>query len=352
MNISFDLLSGTDTVKRGVSPIGMSASMSNVKLKESESNYSVRNSNLSEHNSSTLDRTKTSNGTRSVLFAADLKSSSRSPSSQSIVDQLKSSQSNHYTNTSMSNSTSTSQLIKQTLSPLSQYRNTSQHSSSDSNDANGKQNNGRTSYQFQLSGGTNRSKIRANHNDEITTVRSDKLSSPSRSKLSDSLTSTLASSVARNLSYQPESNYSMKSQSNSVTSSSSVGTAYTKNNSIYATLPKTMPNSFAGIDGIDGILNSIAYAANPENGGALNHHTNGTVFGSVSAVKNEFEQIIARNANNQSNFNHATSSVTAHNSIGAGNYNTIGSYRVQYASTNPFLQSFEPHSNDTNNDDK
>lgn len=63
-----------------------------------------------------------------------------------------------------------------------------------------------------------------------------------------------------------------------------------------------------------------------------------SVYGNVSAVANEFEQLIARNA--------AAASTNASNANPAApNYNTLGSYRVQYSSTNPFLPTFNPQQN-------
>lgn len=137
--------------------------------------------------------------------------------------------------------------------------------------------------------------------------------------------------------YQSESSYSLKNQQqhNFTSPGNGIGAGagnVSHTNNIYGTLPKTS-SPFSG------------------NGGANHGSGNATgtaaIYGNVSAVANEFEQIIARNASNPI--------ATHSNSIGGGNYNTLGSYRVQYSSTNPFLPSFNPQSTDmntNNHDDK
>lgn len=226
---------------------------------------------------------------------------------------------------------STSQLIKQTLSPLAQHRslqssshstlaetNTVTTSPSMKNFSGNNNHSSVSAYQFSSSshtaGTTNSAAIgKTNQSSSIDSNSSAHKSSPSRSISNHS--STLPSSIARNVLYQSESSYSVKNQqinytspgTTSVTSTSSVSQA----NNIYGTLPKS----------------SSPFASNVTG-----------VYGNVSAVANEFEQIIARNA----------ASAGASNSAGAGNYNTLGSYRVQYSSTNPFLPSFNPHSIESN----
>lgn len=308
--------------------------MSSNRLKESESNYSIKRAG-----ESTLERNKTTNGAKSVLFATENNTfSSPSSSSYSISEQLKVSR-NHLNN-STGSTTSTSQLIKQTLSPLSLHRNIQQSTVTGTNVTNSTIDmklNHRTNYQFPLSSssqlnssGKISTNSKSNHTDDI------KLSSPSKSSLGNNYTNTLPSNLARNMLYQSESNYSNKNQLASITSSgnsiSNTSSTMITNNTIYGTLPKSLNTHGTG------------NSTNGETG-------TGTAFGSVSAVANEFEQIIARNATNQSySFNtHAT-----HNSIGTGNYNTLGSYRVQYSATNPFLQHLEPQTSEsgTSNGDK
>lgn len=139
--------------------------------------------------------------------------------------------------------------------------------------------------------------------------------------------------------YQSESSYSHKNQpqNNFTSPGNGIGAGagnVSQTNNIYGTLPKSSSPFSSGNGG-----------NNTTNSGSVTGTT--AIYGNVSAVANEFEQIIARNASNTS---------AAHsNSIGAGNYNTLGSYRVQYSSTNPFLPSFNPQStemNATNYDDK
>lgn len=105
----------------------------------------------------------------------------------------------------------------------------------------------------------------------------------------------------------------------------SIGT-YAASNGIYGTLPKA--------------TNSL--------GERTMSAMSSSVYGNVSAVASEFEQLIARNAAA------AVSGASAAGGGGGGgaaasvgpNYNTLGSYRVQYSSTNPFLPSFNPQQSD------
>lgn len=335
-------------MKRGVSPAAsLSTSLSNTKLKESESNYSIKNSNYAppnENHKSTFSyerANKTSNGPKSVIFAPDV---GHAPlSSSSSYQQLKINPPaglNPLT-------TSTSQLIKQTLSPLTQHRNMQQKQSSPNTSSADLTNSplkiqtnhtpALNSYQFSSSSSSKPPPHHHHHHqtsslsDNNTTTSSIHKSSPSRT-LGTNHTSTLPSSIARNMLYQSESSYSLKNQpQNNFTSPGNGigGGNVPQTNNIYGTLPKT---------------------SSPFSGNGVGTSASGTaaIYGNVSAVASEFEQIIARNASN--------SSAAAHsNPIGAGNYNTLGSYRVQYSSTNPFLPSFNPQStemNATKHDDK
>lgn len=251
-------------------------------------------------------------GSRSVLFAPDVSNSS---SSYSISEQLKVNQ-NHIGNPS---ATPTSQLIKQTLSPLTHHRNI--QSACNPLDTNGltslknQTNNGSTlgTYQFPSSSLTlNSSKT---NQSTLVNENSSSIHKSSPSRTLSNHTNTLPSSIARNMLYQSESSYSLKNQPNSFASpgnSITSASVVPQTNNIYGTLPKTS-SPFSG--------NSTA-----------------NVYGNVSAVANEFEQLIARNATGTGQLN----------TTGAGNYNTLGSYRVQYSSTNPFLPSFNPHSAESN----
>lgn len=324
----------------------------------------------------TLDRGKASNGisAKNVVFAPAVE---RSISSYLLNDALST---NVTHKNSMTPSSSTSQLIKQTLSPLVHYRPTQQQQSTTNalSDAKGapsphkmKPNSVSSSLgNYQLTstntftmtnntgnGGSKPSNFSLsssidNHTSNVT-PNSQRTSSPSRSLSSHTNTNTLPSHVGRsnNNQYQFESNYSLKNKPKTFTSpgnstffnalssissspssnassvtmanqtstgaiiSSSSATANISNSSnIYGTLPKSVANSF----------------------GASND--TGRIYGNVSAVASEFEQLIARNANSGNNGIGGMASGTSSNSH--GNYNTLGSYRVQYSSTNPFLNHF------------
>lgn len=339
---------GTDTVKRGISSAGLNStsSLSNGKIKESISNYSIKQEHSAKEGRDwyTLDRNRSGNtitSARSVLFASDATSSL---SSYSLSDKAKS--------PSLSHSPSTSQLIKQTLSPLAQHRNISQsnlNSSSlslSSSSAIGaaaaaastkNQTNSFASYQFPSSNlnlKNHSSTLKENHSP--LPIR--KTSSPSRSL---SNTSTLPSSVARNILYQSDSNYSVKNQQATTNFTSSgnngmgisggngigaVGNTIVSSpsplNNIYGTLPKNLTTAYiSGAISGNGIATSSLYG--------------NTTTSAVTSGGNEFDKLIAR-----------YSGTGGTNNIGAGNYNTIGSYKVQYSSTNPFLPSFNPNSNE------
>lgn len=342
----------------------------------------------------TLDRCKTSNGIgpRSVIFAPDVE---KSPSSYSISEQLR--LNSNYSNaiTSSSVAASTSQLIKQTLSPLTQHRTIQSTTTANSIDSNStvsplkmKPSNHSSpvsnyqiksnSYLMSNNGGGNgaSSNINTNNNHNsngngsktnISSLTNDtnasiyKSSSPSRS-LSNH-TNTLPSSIVRsnNILYQSESGYSLKTQpktnfaspgnngfSNAFNSLTSANSALLSSSSSTALAAATQTQSGTASTTSVSITNSsfpsnsiygtLPKTSSPFNGPSV---TSG-IYGNVSAVANEFEQLIARNANNSSNSNSSNGAVSS--SIGAGNYNTLGSYRVQYSSTNPFLPSFNPQS--------
>lgn len=299
---------GTDTVKRGVSP-GPSLSnnsLQNGKITESISTYSFKQDNLNKGNRdcNTIERSKFGNAltARNVLFASDVGSSS----SYSLSDQLKSPNPSN-------NAASTSQLIKQALSPLAQHRNISQ-SNLDSivTTKNQTNNSSLGSYQFPSSNNIHLKNLSTNLNENQSSLRL--ASSPSRSI---SNTNTLPSSVARNMLYQSDSNYSLKNQQINFTSPSNGGLHSHTNTNIYGTLPKSTSPFTGG-----------------NNASALYGNTTSSIGG------NEFDKLIAKYQNMSSGSNNVSNS----NSTG-GNYNTLGSYRVQYSSTNPFLPSFNPDSN-------
>lgn len=204
------------------------------------------------------------------------------------------------------------------------------------------------------------------HNSARSSSSSSSLSS-SPPKILDMQTNTLPSSKGRsnNILYQTESNYSLKTKQKPFTTSPANNSPFNSFNSISATsatnslsttnqiltngggsgtnsylignknalnLHSKTPNNYDSYDVTSSIIKSTNSNAS---GGGSGNGDGGSIHGNVSAVKNEFEQIIARNAGG---------ATTA--SYGAGNYNTIGSYRVQYSSTNPFLPSFNPLESD------
>ncbi|KAG4067868.1 hypothetical protein HA402_010554 [Bradysia odoriphaga] len=329
--------SGTDTIKRGASPAMSITSTSTARFKESNSSYSIKQQ---EHQykdgkeTSTIERQKSSNSTygpisstilpsRSVLFSTDLVSSS---SAYSIKDQTKPNPPNSTSNMP------TSAAIKQTLSPLTQHRNTSSsgmHATISSAEPNYSLKNQITSspslgtYQFPSSSinlKNNATSSLTEHNTSSLSPSSlRKTSSPSRTLSNNN---TLPSSVVRN--YQSDSSYTLKNHQpqqqqqpmnftspGNNTNSSTLNHYQSNNTNIYGTLPKTQ---FAG--------------------GTNNHHSmhNNSLLG--SATGNEIELI---------NRHSSGSTVTTSN----GGYNTLGSYKVQYSSTNPFLQGFNPQFTDS-----
>lgn len=304
----------------------------------------------------TIERGKSNNNasTKNVLFATGVEKSS---SLYMLNEQLPTTLSNPNPITT----TSTSQLIKQSLSPLV-HRNIQQNTPKSTNDSNVITNQHRTkpnsvsipldNYQFSSNTFiTNSNKSNSSKNNfslstsiDVSNTLIENTSSPSRSL--NNHTNTLPSHVGRS-NYQFESNCLLKNKPKTVTSpgkttffnalnsisssnasatsisqtllgvSSSVSTSPNfsntsfSSNHIYSTLPKT--------------TNSIS-----------NTNTTSNIYGNVSAVANEFEQLIARNATGNNSVNSSISNVSNNH----GNYNTLGSYRVQYSSTNPFLNNF------------
>lgn len=359
---------GADTVKRGASPITLTSSLSSSQLKESNSSFSIKASNnFSEDakESYTLDRVKTNGiGVKNVLFAPGVEKSSSS------------SNLNH--SNSMTPITSTSQLIKQTLSPLVHHRPIQQTTTnvlSDSKSASSplkmKPNSVSMSYgSYQLStssssntfsmgnntgnGSKSNFSLSAQVNDSTSNVSpSQRTSSPSRSLSSHTNTNTLPSHVGRsnNIQYQFESNYSLKNKPknftspgnttffnalSSITSSSSNVTSANQTSTGTNIISSIGNSNISNSSNIYGTLPKSAATSNSFGGSAANN-SSGMSYGSVSAVANEFEQLIARNANSNNSIGGMTSNSSTNSH---GNYNTLGSYRVQYSSTNPFLNHF------------
>lgn len=192
---------------------------------------------------------------------------------------------------------------------------------------------------------------------------SQRTSSPSRSLSSNTNsntnTNTLPSQhVGR---YQFESNYSLKNaKSKNYTSPGNATSFYNALNSISSTassssppssssMAMTMINQTSTTGGVTLLSSSSSSPPLSSSNISNSSHIYGTLpKSSVSAVASEFEQLIARNAssNNHSSaiggggggsIGMSASNIVSNNH---GNYNTLGSYRVQYSSTNPFLNHF------------
>lgn len=315
-------------------------------------------------NTSTLDRTQkiinNSYGpisssilpSRSVLFSSDL---GTSMSSHSIKDQLKSSQQHQTSNLS------TSSAIKQTLSPLSQHRNAaaataaSLHQSSggpsEPNNVLKNQTSSSSSlgtYQFPSSSinlkNASSSLNNENYSSSPSSIR--KSMSPSRSI---SNTNTLPSSVARNMLYQSESSYSLKSSTQNPTAPTnhlhSITTNFTSPGNHLSSTPASASSSshHHNMSSQQQSSSMNLYGTLPKTTAySLQHTTSGSISGGGGSVGggNEFEMMSGGSGRNGS------SAITVSN----GGYNTLGSYRVQYSSTNPFLPSFNPASNGAGSD--
>lgn len=308
-----------------------------------------------------VERCKHSNGisTKTVLFSASV---NKSPSSFILNEQIP-------TNINLSNSitstSSTSQLIKQTLSPLVHHRNIPQNTSNLLNDSKGtvnqfntKQNTVSSSLgNYHFSSNTfitnnNNSNSKTNFSlasVDDTNTSIEKTSSPSR--VLSNHTNTLPSNLGRsnNIQYQFESNYLLKNNTKSVASpgnsiffntltsipSSNVSSSQTSINAA-TTSSNVSNNSFSS---------NNTYSTLPKTTNSLNtSNVTSSIYGNVSAVANEFEQLIARNTCGNNSIN----SISNPSVYNHGSYNTLGSYRVQYSSTNPFLNNFNSNSSDFN----
>lgn len=382
--LNFYLILGTDTVKRGASPAtSITNSMSSVRLKESGSTYSIKQNStmdamltntkdgIMKDNTSTLDRTQkiinNSYGpisssilpSRSVLFSSDL---GTSLSSQSIKDQLKSSHQQQHQTSNLS----TSSAIKQTLSPLSQHRNAaaaaaaSLHQSSggpsEPNNVLKNQTSSSSSlgtYQFPSSSINLKNASSSLNNENYTSSSMSpssirKSMSPSRSI---SNTNTLPSSVARNMLYQSESSYSLKSSTQNPTAPTnhlhSVTTNFTSPGNHLSSTPASASSSshHHNMTSQQQSNSMNLYGTLPKTSAySLQNNTSGPISGGGGSVGggNDFEMMSAGGGSGRN----ASSAITVSN----GGYNTLGSYRVQYSSTNPFLPSFNPASNGAGSD--
>lgn len=349
-------LIGADTVKRGISPITLTSSLSSSKLRDSNSSFSISTSNNLDGVAESYARGKNSNVTSSknVLFATEAE---KSPSSFSSNEQLLA----NFIHLNSMVPTPTSTLIKKTLSPLVHQRNSQQNPSNLSNESTNTENQPKmksstgssTLENYHLSSnsfviGNNNDDSRGNFSISATIGTSNtpikKSLSPSRS-LSNH-TNTLPSQIARsnNIQHQFESNYLIKSKSKN--NASPGNTFFNVLSSISAsnatvTLSNQTSTSMAISASTSAPISNISFSSNniyetlPK---TTNSNSSSTVYGNVSAVANEFEQLIARNACSNNLSNTSTNNHT--------NYHTLGSYRIQYSSTNPFLNNFNSNSSE------
>lgn len=282
-----------------------------------------------------------------------------------MLNEQMSSNFNHHTN-SITPTTSTSQLIKQTLSPLVHHRPIQPTTNSISNSKSGTLSplkmkpNSVSSSSFgsyhQISNavstmcnnGSNGSKNNFSLSASIDSSAShvapgQRTSSPSRSLSSNTNSNTLPSQhVGR---YQFESNYSLKNAKSKNYASPGNATFYNALNSISVSSTSSSPPNATAVTMLNQTSTGVTLSSSPLSNSSSSH-IYGTLPKSsvVSAVASEFEQIIARNASSN---NHSSIGGMASNNH--GNYNTLGSYRVQYSSTNPFLNHF---SETSTSDDK
>lgn len=318
---------GTDTVKRGVSPAASLTSTSTNRFRESGSSYSIKqdhdvNKSLNgDRKNDILKKNSSSYGpsssdllpSRSVLFSSE---ASSIITSNSIKDHYKSSLSNTTNSTGVTASTLNNTNL--TRSPLSQQR--ILQTNTDSSSYNSLRNQTISSstlgsYHFP-SININLNKNASNLDEKLNTTTTTnnttantssmrQVSSPSRTI---SNTSTLPSNLARNMLYQSESSYSIKNQQINFTSPGNMesGSHYSNSNNakinIYGTLPKT----------------------------SSNHQPY-----SSSATSSDSQEL----------FNTLSQSISS--SALGGNSNTLGAYRVQYSSTNPFLPTYNPPPGET-----
>lgn len=333
----------------------------------------------------TLDRVKTNGiGVKNVLFAPGVERSSSSYllNNESLLLSSSSSSNLNHSN-SITPITSTSQLIKQTLSPLVHHRPTQQTTTNALSDSKGASSSHKMksssvsmsfgSYQLSTSsspssntfsmgnstgnGSKNNFPLSATIDNTSIVSPSQRTSSPSRSLSSHTNTNTLPSHVGRsnNIQYHFESNYSHKNKPKNFTSPenttffNALSSITSSSNVTSANQTSTGTNIISSAANSNISISSSIYGTLPKSAAVTNslgasNNSSGVIYGNVSAVANEFEQLIARNANSNNSIGGMVSNSSSNSH---GNYNTLGSYRVQYSSTNPFLNHFgEPSTTD------
>lgn len=376
----------SNTLERGVHKLNMGSSPSSTGIYASASANS--------------DRSIIGAQQRSVLFAADV-----SASTHSIKDALLSKQQHQQSTASPggvgSSSLSTANAIKQTLSPLAQHRQTMllNGAAAESKLASGVSAAAAAAsaslgtYQFPSStlkstAGLNHQNHHENYNNHPNHQQQQqhaspaslrKTMSPSRSIVgtgsgNSSSTNLPTTNVARNMLYQSESSYSLKSGGNGGGNTSSIGSTHTipsthntHNNyslsnhhgatasnhhqhqttaTTASTSSSTSASAYGGLTNGGAMLGSNnpmnIYGTLPKSviGGGGGLSGGAYASGSSMLAGNDFEMMSAAGGLNGGGGGGRTMATTSN-----GGYNTLGSYRVQYSSTNPFLPSFNPTSN-------
>lgn len=183
-------------------------------------------------------------------------------------------------------------------------------------------------------------------------------SSPSPSRLDYSNINTLPSSnVARNMLYQSESSYSIRSNQQTT----NVASSGTSNMNIYGTLPKTSNpsylQSYSNNSQQSSTYQSSSVSPSSSSNYSLTHDTSNlferSTSGSDRSPPNVSSTVVTSGTDRYRD---------TFGSSGNGSSSLNTQYRVQYASTNPFLPTFNPGdsqqmpninltSNDDNEDD-
>lgn len=403
-------LTGTDTVKRGASPAMSVTSSSTIKMRESPNSFSLKQdqNDLTSTKSKENNFEKYKNGNNIISGTKSCGPSSISSETFSSIkniplssDAAQSSPTKTATSLTASPSSQTmskyllrEQLISSITSPptsassppLRDYTTKvlTQHSGGNNNNhTNNSYNNNHdkgignkqsqsslmseptshtvshTSYRSQISSGPSlgtyhfpSTNIKTNI-EEISSLSipssssSYKVSSPSRQ-----LSNIIPTSVARNLLYQSESSYSDKNQQQqnqtnnfaspthiigAMTSASSANSSQGSTTmNIYGTLPKMTASSYMSSSISPGTSAATSGLAQTSSVMDTIQNSSSSGFGSIASTSNNF--------NFYSNDRQQFSSLI--NSNSGSNYHTLGSYRVQYSSTNPFLPTFDPPQGD------
>lgn len=347
-SFSFQSNVGADTVKRGVSPVTLTSSLSNSKLRDSNCSFSKNTSNILDgegRGSYLVERFENINNisTKNVEFVNEPINTMSSYTTNEQRSTILSHQN------SIASNSSTSKLIKRTLSPLIHNQNNEKQSIPNmfndmkniTNQPKVKPNCGPSMENYYLP--SNHAFVNDNNNLDgnkgyLISVSTDtsntsiyKIVSPPK-PLSYHI-NPIPPPVAR-VNNQFDSNFLLKTnpkkfaspEINVFNNLNSISTSV--NSSSQASTVMTSPSPLNTIADSSYSTN-IIYSTLPKSTNSI-----------VTAVANEFEQMIARNACS----NNSGMSNTSTNII--GNHSTLSSYRVQYSSTNPFLNNFNSNSID------